>query len=78
MLKNIFKAVLENSLIGLIRLYQIVVSPLLNPCCRFYPTCSDYAIMAVERHGAFRGLFMAVMRLLRCHPLHPGGYDPVK
>ncbi|MCX5856457.1 MAG: membrane protein insertion efficiency factor YidD [Deltaproteobacteria bacterium] len=77
MLKGLYKDILEKSLVGLIRLYQILISPFLNPCCRFFPTCSDYAILAIERHGPFRGLFMAIMRLLRCHPLHPGGYDPV-
>ena len=77
MLKGLYKDILEKSLVGLIRLYQILMSPFLNPCCRFFPTCSDYAILAIERHGPFRGLLMAIMRLLRCHPLHPGGYDPV-
>jgi putative membrane protein insertion efficiency factor len=77
MLKGLYKDILEKSLVGLIRLYQILISPFLNPCCRFFPTCSDYAILAIERHGPFRGLLMAIMRLLRCHPLHPGGYDPV-
>jgi putative membrane protein insertion efficiency factor len=78
MLKGLYKDILEKSLVGLIRLYQILISPFLNPCCRFFPTCSDYAILAIERHGPFRGLLMAGMRLLRCHPLHPGGYDPVR
>ena len=77
MLKGLYKDILEKSLVGLIRLYQILISPFLSPCCRFFPTCSDYAILAIERHGPFRGLLMAIMRLLRCHPLHPGGYDPV-
>ena len=78
MLKNLYKDILEKSLVGLIRLYQIMISPFFNPCCRFFPTCSDYAILAIERYGPFRGLLMAIMRLLRCHPLHPGGYDPVR
>lgn len=78
MLKGLYKNILEKSLVGLIRLYQIMISPLLSPCCRFFPSCSDYAILAIERHGPFRGLLMAIMRLLRCHPLHPGGYDPVR
>jgi uncharacterized protein len=78
MLKGLYKNILEKSLIGLIRLYQIIISPFLTPCCRFFPTCSDYAIMAIKRRGPFRGMLMAIMRLLRCHPFHPGGYDPVK
>ena len=63
---------------GLIRIYQFVVSPLLPPdTCRFYPTCSQYAIEAIERRGTIRGLFAALRRILRCNPFHPGGYDPV-
>jgi hypothetical protein len=77
MIKTLCKDILVKSLVGLIRLYQIVLSPLFGPCCRFFPTCSDYAIMAIRRQGPFRGLLMTGLRLLRCHPLHPGGYDPV-
>ncbi len=62
----------------LIRVYQICVSPFLAPCCRFYPSCSEYAIIAIRQHGPFRGSLQGIMRILRCHPLHPGGYDPVK
>ncbi len=61
----------------LIRLYRKWVSPILPPSCRYYPTCSAYALEAVERYGAFRGGLLAVKRVLRCHPYHPGGYDPV-
>ncbi|MDY6988664.1 MAG: membrane protein insertion efficiency factor YidD [Thermodesulfobacteriota bacterium] len=64
-------------LLVLIRAYQYILSPILAPACRFYPTCSQYAFEAVERHGAFRGSWMAVRRILRCHPYHPGGFDPV-
>lgn len=60
-----------------IRFYQRFLSPLKPPTCRFYPSCSDYAEQAVAKYGAARGLLLAGRRLLRCHPFHPGGYDPV-
>jgi len=63
-------------LITLLRAYRYVISPLLGPSCRFHPTCSCYAIEAIERHGAMRGGFYALRRILRCHPFHPGGLDP--
>ena len=61
----------------LIRFYKKVISPYLPSSCRFYPTCSEYAIGAIEVHGAFKGGMMAVKRILRCHPFNKGGYDPV-
>lgn len=61
----------------LIRLYQWTVSPLLGPRCRFYPSCSQYALQAVLRFGALRGGWLALRRLARCHPWHAGGFDPV-
>ena len=61
----------------LIRIYQKALSPLLGNHCRFYPTCSAYAFGAISRHGAAKGIFLAVKRLLRCHPFHPGGVDPI-
>lgn len=64
-------------LIRLVRLYRWTLSPLLGPCCRFYPSCSTYAEQAIETHGPGRGLLLAVGRILRCHPFHAGGYDPV-
>ncbi|HEX9627553.1 MAG TPA: membrane protein insertion efficiency factor YidD [Acidiferrobacterales bacterium] len=64
-------------LTGPIRLYQRALSPLLGPRCRFYPSCSSYAIEAIERHGAARGSWLAVRRIARCHPLNEGGLDPV-
>ena len=64
-------------LILLIRGYRILISPLFPPSCRFNPTCSQYALEAVERFGVFKGGWLAIKRILRCHPLHPGGYDPV-
>lgn len=60
-----------------IRGYQLWVSPLLPATCRYYPTCSAYALEALERHGAISGSWLAIRRLTRCHPFRPGGYDPV-
>lgn len=68
---------MRNVLLGAIRLYQRWVSPALPPACRFYPSCSRYAAEAIEARGALRGGWLAIRRLLRCHPFHPGGYDPV-
>ena len=64
-------------LIGLLKVYRLVISPLYGNVCRYYPSCSAYALRAVEYHGAVRGTGYAVRRLLRCHPWSPGGYDPV-
>jgi putative membrane protein insertion efficiency factor len=64
-------------LILLVRGYQVSLGQLLPPACRYYPTCSAYAIEALERHGALRGGMLSVKRILRCHPFRPGGYDPV-
>lgn len=61
----------------LIRAYQLVLSPLLGPRCRFYPSCSHYAIEAIESRGALRGSWMSAKRICRCHPFNPGGFDPV-
>lgn len=60
-----------------IRLYKSCISPLLPPSCRFYPSCSTYAIQAIETHGPLKGLWLAARRILRCHPGSPGGFDPV-
>ncbi|OGO83700.1 MAG: membrane protein insertion efficiency factor YidD [Clostridiales bacterium GWC2_40_7] len=65
-------------LTGLIKLYRKWISPLKKPSCRFYPTCSQYALDAIGRYGALKGSWLTIKRLLKCHPFHPGGYDPVK
>lgn len=73
-----FMRVIEKILIIMVRVYQVCLSPFLSPCCRFYPTCSEYTITAIKKYGPLKGVFSGLKRLLRCHPLHPGGYDPVK
>jgi putative membrane protein insertion efficiency factor len=65
-------------LISVLKIYKLILSPLLPPSCRFVPTCSEYAMEAIARYGALRGSGMALRRLCRCHPFRPGGYDPVK
>ena len=69
---------MKYALLFLLRSYKLAISPLLPPSCRFVPTCSEYAYEAVARHGTLRGGWMGIRRLLRCHPFHPGGYDPVE
>lgn len=61
----------------LIRFYRKFISPLTPPSCRFYPTCSQYALTAIQRFGAIKGGYLSVKRILKCHPYHPGGFDPV-
>ena len=61
----------------LIRGYQLAISPLFGPRCRFYPSCSHYAMEAIETHGALRGTWLSIRRIARCHPFHEGGFDPV-
>lgn len=70
-------ATLSVTLIGLIRVYQYAISPLLGPRCRFWPSCSSYTIEAIQVHGPWKGGWMAVKRIVKCHPGHPGGMDPV-
>lgn len=71
------KSLLVAPLVALIRLYQYAISPMLGRSCRFEPSCSEYAVEALKRHGLFKGFWLAVRRIGRCHPWHPGGYDPV-
>jgi uncharacterized protein len=65
-------------LTSLLKFYKAAISPWLPPSCRFVPTCSEYALEAIQRYGPLRGSAMGLRRILRCHPFHPGGYDPVK
>ena len=67
----------KSILLFLIRCYRLFISPLFPPCCRFYPTCSTYAMQAIEKYGAAKGGWLAFKRIMRCHPFHDGGYDPV-
>jgi putative membrane protein insertion efficiency factor len=69
--------VVKTALILVIKFYRIFISPLKPPSCRFVPTCSEYAILAIEKYGAIRGGVKAIRRIVRCHPFNPGGYDPV-
>lgn len=68
---------MKRFLVLLLRGYQYAISPLLGRSCRFYPSCSDYTVEAIERHGALRGSVLGFKRVMRCHPWHPGGFDPV-
>ena len=70
-------AVIAFMLSGLIKVYRYAISPLLGPNCRFAPSCSAYALEAIERHGPWAGAWLAFRRIGRCHPWHPGGHDPV-
>ena len=64
-------------MIGIVKAYQTLISPLFPPTCRFYPSCSQYAIEAISSHGALRGGWLAIKRIAKCHPFHAGGFDPV-
>lgn len=71
------RSLLVRPLLWLIRGYQLAISPMLGNRCRFYPSCSEYSMEALRRHGLFRGLWLTVRRVGHCHPWHPGGFDPV-
>lgn len=73
-----FALLFKKIVLFLIYFYRAYISPLKGPSCRYIPTCSEYAAIAVEKYGVRKGGFMAVKRILRCHPFHKGGYDPVK
>ena len=68
---------MKRVLLAAIRFYRRHISPLRKPCCRYIPTCSEYALEAVEKYGPWKGSWLALRRLLKCHPFHKGGYDPV-
>ena len=69
---------MKKIIMGIIRFYQKRISPMKKSCCRFYPTCSSYALSAVEKYGALKGSWLSVKRILKWHPFHKGGYDPLK
>ncbi len=69
---------MKGLIVAAVVVYQRTLRRLLPPACRFHPTCSDYALESLNRHGAWKGLWLAAARILRCHPFHPGGLDPVK
>ena len=72
-----FKNLPMKGMLVMLRFYKREISPMLPPCCRYTPTCSEYAMQAVEKYGAVKGGWLAAKRILRCHPFHEGGYDPV-
>ena len=72
-----FSSYPKKSILLMVRFYRREISPMLPPCCRFVPTCSQYAMEAVEKYGAAKGGYLAMRRILRCNPFHKGGYDPV-
>lgn len=82
-IRNIFdavknwKGILQLGAVSLIRFYQKCISPALPPMCRFYPSCSEYALLAIKQYGFLKGGVKSMIRILKCHPFHPGGYDPL-
>ena len=71
------RSIPKRIMLGMIRFYRRFISPMFPPCCRFTPTCSAYALEAIQKYGALKGGYLAVRRILRCNPFHPGGSDPV-
>ena len=71
------RSIPKRIMLGMIRFYRRFIIPMFPPCCRFTPTCSAYALEAIQKYGALKGGYLAVRRILRCNPFHPGGYDPV-
>ena len=69
---------MKRIIVFIIRIYQKYISPLFLPSCRFYPTCSEYSVLSIEKHGVILGIWYSIIRISKCHPFHPGGYDPVK
>lgn len=69
---------MKNFMILLVKIYQKFISPLKPAACRFYPSCSEYTIQALEKYGIIKGTILSIRRILKCHPLHPGGYDPLR
>jgi uncharacterized protein len=74
---NVPRRILSLPFLALIKVYQIAISPLFPPSCRFYPTCSAYSYQAIFKYGPLKGGWLALKRILRCHPRNPGGFDPV-
>ena len=77
MSKNVTRSFLSYTLITLIQIYRMAVSPFLPPACRYYPSCSTYALLAIKKFGPVKGAWIGLKRIMRCHPWKPGGYDPV-
>jgi putative membrane protein insertion efficiency factor len=71
------KGIIKNILIGVIKLYQWTIGPVIGETCRFYPSCSHYGVEALKKHGALKGSWLTIKRICRCHPWNPGGIDPV-
>ncbi len=77
-IEKAFKKNMKKIFIQLIRVYQIIISPIFGKCCRFYPSCSDYTIEAIKKYGVIKGLYLFLKRIIKCHPFHPGGHDPLQ